>query len=268
MLHVRCPICGETLEQNDTSWRCERGHQFDVARQGYVNLLTVAQKHSKNPGDTREQIAARKDFLDAGFYKPIADTLSRIILPYAPEIILDVGCGEGYYLTQLGQALPDTELWGLDIAKDAVRYAAVRNKRAHWLTATAAHLPFPDESFDCLISMFALTSPAEFQRVLKPGGLFVQVIAGTAHLMALKRIIYREIILREKVLHPELDGFMLTNSETAAFSFTLSANTQVQNLLAMTPHYFRISKDGAQRIAGTQTLKDRAEVIFNCYRRI
>ena len=177
MIQVICPVCGAVLEPQGTAWRCVQGHCFDVARQGYVNLLTVTQKHSRHPGDTREMVAARRAFLDAGWYAPIAKTLADLVRRFCPEAasVLDAGCGEGYYLSQLGWV---PERWGIDISRDAVRYAAARDRGAHWLTATAAHLPFADGGFDCVLSMFALTAGAEFFRVLRPGGIFVQVLAG------------------------------------------------------------------------------------------
>ena len=260
-----CPVCGAPLSTERPAWKCENNHSFDVARQGYVNLLPVTQKHSLHPGDSAVMVAARRDFLNAGYYAPIAEKLRELIAAYAPqaEAILDVGCGEGYYLSHLDAK----ERWGVDISKDAVRYAAVREKHARFLAATAAHLPFPDAAFDCLLSMFALTAAAEFARVLKDGGVFVQVLAGETHLSALKTIIYPTLLEKEKDLHPRLDGFDLLHAETLSFSFSLETREAVQNLLYMTPHAWRISKDGAEALAQISRLTDRAEVVFNVYSR-
>lgn len=265
-MNLLCPVCGRALETRTTVWVCSEGHAFDVARQGYVNLLPVTRKHSLHPGDTREMVAARRAFLEAGYYRPIADTLKRLLAACAPNArtVLDAGCGEGYYLGQLD--IP--ERWGIDISKDAVRSAAGRDKSAHWLTATAAHLPFSDGSFDCLLSMFALTAAEEFARVLHKGGIFVQVLAGPEHLPALKRIIYPTLTEKEKNLHPSLSGFRLLHTETLAFSFTLPAQEDVHNLLYMTPHVWRIRKENAEALARTACLTDAAQVIFNVYERI
>jgi len=267
MVQVICPVCGAKLNTEGGSWRCEAGHSFDVARQGYVNLLPVSQKHSKRPGDTREQVAARKAFLDSGVYGPIAETLAALTAAAEPAAMLDVGCGEGYYLTKVQEHLPALEGWGIDISKDAVRYAAVRNKQAKFLTATASHLPFADGQFDVLSSMFALTLPEEFSRVLKPEGRLIQVTAGADHLMGLKSVIYPEIHRKEKTAEAELPGFVLEAERLLEFDFPLEGSEAVMQLLAMTPHFLRITKEGLQRAQETERLSDRAQVCFRVYRK-
>ena len=266
MITPLCPVCARTLQCGKAVWQCDAGHSFDVARQGYVNLLTVDRKHSLHPGDTREMVTARREFLDAGYYMPIADKLQELLRTFVPDAqsILDAGCGEGYYLGKLS-SIPDR--WGIDISKEAVRYAAARDKGAHFLTATAAHLPFSDGSFDCVLSMFALTAAEEFARVLHDGGVFVQVLAGEEHLVGLKEIIYPKLLEKEKHLQLELPHFSLLHTETLHFTFSLPEAKAVHDLLYMTPHVWRISKDGATRLAQTDTLTDTAEVIFNVYSR-
>lgn len=261
-----CPLCGQTLATGTSPWRCPNGHCFDVARQGYVNLLPVQQKHARHPGDTPAQVAARKRFLDAGFYAPIRDTALALLQPHLPPrpSLLDAGCGEGYYSTALAQAL-HAELWGVDISKDAVRYAAVRYRSGHWIAASAAHLPFPGGCFDAVLSLFALTMAEEFARVLRPGGLFLQVLAGEEHLLGLKRLIYPALLHRPK--HPPIPaGFTLLEERELSFSFILTAPQQIQDLLAMTPHYWRITRTGAEAAAAQETLKDTAQVVFRLFR--
>lgn len=265
MIAPLCPICGEKLTTEKPAWVCCNRHSFDVARQGYVNLLTVSQKHSLHPGDSSVMVAARRSFLNEGYYLPIVDTLQKLITQFAPnaETVLDAGCGEGYYLSHID--IP--ERWGIDISKDAVRFAAVREKNANWLTATAAHLPFADASFDVLLSMFALTAEHEFARVLKENGIFIQVLAGEHHLSALKSIIYPTLLQKDKTLHPDLEGFSLLHEETLRFDFELNNHKMIQNLLYMTPHAWRISPEGAEALAKAEHLADCAEVVFNVYGR-
>lgn len=120
----------------------------------------------------------------------------------------------------MGAALPDAALYGLDISKDAVRLAAGKYKSGTWLCGTAAHLPFPPESLDLILSMFALTVPGEFHRVLVPGGIYLQVLAAEDHLLELKKVIYPEVLHQEKISIPTLPGFALVESRSVSFSFT------------------------------------------------
>ena len=266
-MNLLCPICGLKLNKEDKRYLCRNNHSFDVARQGHVNLLVVQQKHSLNPGDTREQVLSRREFLEAGYYAPISETLIRTAkkLGISGEI-LDVGCGEGYYSARLADAL-GAQLTGLDISKEAVRCAAAKYKGKQWLCATAAHIPVEDESADLLTSLFALTLPEEFRRVLKPGGYYFQVLAAEDHLLGLKGIIYDTLIFKEKDTVPELPGFERVDSIPIRFDFTVEGQ-QIQNLFSMTPHVFRIGKDGAQRLRETQVLTDTASCVLNVFRRV
>ena len=263
-MELLCPICGETLTKQDKSYICANRHSFDIARQGHVNLLPVQNKRSLNPGDTAQQVAGRRAFLDGGFYTPIRDALCSLAKDHGcTGPILDVGCGEGYYSAALSGVL-DAELLGLDISKEAVRYAAGRYKQAAWICASAAHLPVKDQSVGLLTSLFALTIPEEFSRVLRADGAYIQVLAAEDHLLGLKNIIYPELHHKEKFTTPELPGFRLAESRKVQFTFTVEGE-QVQNLLRMTPHVYRIGKAGADRLRQTGKLTDTASVVLNLY---
>ena len=179
---LACPLDGLPLHCNGSAWTCASGHSFDIASQGYTNLLPVQNKRSRDPGDSKEMIAARRRFLTAGFYHPIAAAVSRAVLADLPAGItsscLDAGCGEGYYLRQLAAAVPDEQtlaLLGLDISKWAVLAAAKQDKRPSWVVGSNAKLPVLPGTLDRVLCMFGFPVYAEFARVLKPGGLLVQL---------------------------------------------------------------------------------------------
>lgn len=265
-MELECPICGEQLKLQDKRYSCVNNHSFDLARQGYVNLLVVQNKHSLNPGDTREQVLSRREFLEADHYAPIVRTL----IDTAKELgirgqILDVGCGEGYYSARLADAL-ESPLLGLDISKEAVRCAAAKYKGKQWLCATAAHIPVGAESVSLLTSLFAITLPGEFARVLRKDGWYFQVLAAQDHLLGLKSVIYDQLNLKEKDTVPELPGFELVKSVPIRFTFTVEGQ-QIRNLFSMTPHVFRVGKEGVRRLEQTQTLTDTASCVLNVYRR-
>lgn len=265
-MELICPICGNPLTRSERSYRCGSNHSFDIARQGYVNLLPVQQKHSIDPGDTREQVLARRAFLDTGTYAPILEAVTELAQKWgASGGILDVGCGEGYYCAGLSRAL-GLPLTGVDISKEAVRCAAARYKGPNWLCATAAHLPVADGSVGLLTSLFALTLEAEYARVLRDGGLYIQVLAAPDHLMSLKKIIYENLTGKPKDSVPALSGFTLLESRSVSFDFRLQGE-EILWLFSMTPHLFRIGKSGAQRLVETQVLEDRASCVVNVYRK-
>lgn len=264
-MELQCPVCAEVLSRESHALVCPKGHSFDIARQGYCNLLTVQQKHSAAPGDTPEQVRSRRSFLEGGYYAPICEALIAAAKKYgAAGELLDIGCGEGYYSSRLAQAM-GLNLTGVDISKDAVRCAAGSYKNAQWVCATAAHLPFADSSADVLTSLFALTLPEEFRRVLKKDGLFFQVLAAQDHLLGLKGIIYDRLIFKEKDTAAQIEGFTLLESIPIRFTFTAEGQ-QVQNLLSMTPHVYRITKAGAQRLTQTPVLTDTASCMLNVFR--
>ena len=264
-MELICPLCGLPLTKTEKRLNCPNRHSFDIARQGYVHLLPVQSKHSRSPGDTREQVTSRRRFLEGGFYEPIAKAVTRAALDAGIQgEILDVGCGEGYYGAYLARAL-GCPLTGVDISKEAVRCAAGKYKGHQWLCASAAHLPVKDGAVSLLTSLFSVTLPGEFHRVLRPGGYFLQVLAAEDHLLGLKSIVYDRLTHKEKDLAPTLPGFQLLDSRPIRFSFQLEGE-QIRSLFAMTPHLFRIGKAGAQRLAETTRLQDTASCILNVYR--
>ena len=201
---LACPLDGAPLQRSGASWRCADGHCFDIAAQGYVNLLPVQNKRSLDPGDSKEMVAARRRFLEAGHYQPIADAVAQAVLQAAPAArtltCLDAGCGEGYYLRQLAATAGDAHplaLLGLDISKWAVQAAAKRDgqdargtPRAAWIVGSNAGLPVLPGTLDRVLCMFGFPVYAEFARVLKPRGQLVQIDAGPDHLRELREIIY------------------------------------------------------------------------------
>ncbi len=263
-MELICPLCAQPLLREERRCICSANHSFDMAKQGYVNLLTVQEKHSLNPGDTREQVLSRRAFLESNAYAPIVDTLISVAKRYgASGPLLDVGCGEGYYSSRLAGAL-DCELIGMDISKEAVRFASAKYKQGTWICATASHIPVPDHSIGTITSLFALTMPTEFHRCLCKHGLYLQVIAAEDHLMGLKSIIYPEIKHKQKNTVPDISGFQHLESFPIQFLLQLEGE-QVQNILYMTPHVYRIGKEGLDRLRTTEKLTDTASCVLNVY---
>ncbi len=150
-----------------------------MARQGYVNLLPVQHKRSKQPGDSKEMVSARTRFLDSGVYESIADRLAEIVVAQVSgdkEIcLMDAGCGEGYYFNYVFNILKgkegcsDLSFIGLDISKDAIVGAAKRNKQITWLVGTNRQPPLEPASVDIITCLFGFQSFEGFGKISRPG---------------------------------------------------------------------------------------------------
>lgn len=271
---LACPLDGTPLHRHGAAWRCASGHSFDIASQGYANLLPVQHKRSRDPGDSKDMIAARRRFLTAGFYQPIADAVSRMALAGLPagatSSCLDAGCGEGYYLRQLAAAVPDEQtlsLLGLDISRWAVLAAAKQDGRVNWVVGSNAHLPVLSGTLDRVLCLFGFPVYSEFARVLKPGGRLLQVDAGCDHLRELREIIYPSLKPQRTAETPPPAGFSHLLTETLRFPIALTDAGQIADLLTMTPHLYRASAEGRARAATLTALSLRVDVRITCLER-
>ncbi|MEQ1661481.1 MAG: putative RNA methyltransferase [Thiobacillus sp.] len=271
---LACPLDGLPLQPTGSAWRCASGHNFDIASQGYTHLLPVQHKRSRDPGDSKAMIAARRRFLSAGFYQPIATAVSQAMLDNVPGDArlncLDAGCGEGYYLSQLAATAQDEQtlaLLGLDISKWAVLAAAKQDTRATWVVGSNANLPVLTGTLDRLLCLFGFPVYAEFARVLKPGGLLVQVDAGPDHLRALRETIYPSLKLARQTEPTAPPGFSRRSPVTLRYSIDLTHTGQIADLLTMTPHLYRASAEGRARAVALTQLALDVDVRITCFER-
>lgn len=273
---LRCPLDGHPFEQHGACLRCAAGHSFDIARQGYVNLLGAADKRSRDPGDNKAMISARRAFLDAGHYQAIADRLAQLVVPLCradalgeAPFIVDAGCGEGYYLQQLASALQHKRttpagILGFDISKWAVQ-AATKRLPATWLVASNRHIPLADHSVDIMLSLFGFPEYAEFLRVLRPGGTLVLVNAGPGHLLELRKIIYPDVRLTDsnQAAAAVRAGFRQLSHVPHRHTVSLPDQASINQLLSMTPHLFRASAQGKERARTLSELALGVDVVFD-----
>jgi len=269
---LACPLDGAPLLRDGSAWRCASGHSFDIASQGYTNLLPVQNKRSRDPGDSKAMVAARRRFLNAGYYQPIAAAVSLAVLtglsPDETSSCLDAGCGEGYYLRQLAAAM-DTEhtlaLLGLDISKWAVQSAAKQDKRPNWIVGSNANLPVQSNTLDRLLCIFGFPVYSEFSRVLKPNGQLLQVDPGPDHLRELREIIYPSLKPARTDERQDPEGFTRLTTETVCYALELSGAEQIADLLAMTPHLYRANAEGRAKAAALTTLTVTVDVRLSCF---
>lgn len=247
MPELICPLCRQRLQREEALWRCAGGHAFDIAREGYVNLLPVQHKHSKAPGDNPDMVVARRAFLDAGHYAPLRERLLALVRTLRPSRMLDLGCGEGYYTGAFADAVPD--LTGLDIAKPAVRLAAKRVPGVQWIVGSGALLPLADGSVDLVTSLFSPLPVREMQRVLSPEGRLLVATPSPDHLWTIREALFGEVRAHEPAKFAETlsAAFRLERTEEVRAPLALS-QTALRQLLAMTPYVWKARPERRQAL--------------------
>ena len=267
---LRCPKCSSPLIRDGGSVRCAAGHSYDLSAKGTLNLSPAA---GKNHGDDAEMIASRRRFLQTGSYAPLSDALSREIAERIGDgspLILDAGCGEGYYTASVADRLPSSRLIALDISPEAVRECAKREQaragRLFPLVAGVYRLPLSDGSVDGVISAFSPYAGEEFRRVLRPGGYLFRAIPDRRHLFALKEVLYEEPYENELAGFEE-EGFNFCGAKEIKTVFTLKTPSEIADLFHMTPYGYRTPPAGKERLAALHELTDEAEFLLLTYRR-
>lgn len=261
-----CPLCQQPLILTDKSYCCDNNHSFDRAKQGYVNLLPVQFKHSKAPGDNKEMVIARRTFLDKGFYQPLVDKMLELYQQYGDSNapLFDAGCGEGFYTHQHKTTFND--VYGIDIAKETIKIAAKRYKNCHFSVGTLSKLPFAENTFAWLISVYAPILEAEFTRVLKKGGYLLTVTPAEQHLFELKQLIYRQANEHDLSKNP-INELTLIEEQKLSYPMNFDNSGDVLNLLAMTPFAFKASKELIDKIKTMTTFSCQADFVLRLYKK-
>lgn len=305
-----CPYCQSPLLPDAKTWLCDGSlnakgtrHPFDVARQGYVNLLPVQNKKSKDPGDSQQSIDARHRFLSQGFYQPLQQLIANLVQVNSEQSAgfahsqsstqtwLDVGCGEGYYTGAIAEALAATEannpcLIALDISKPAVATTArvAKQNQQLWyqvtadkpntkttaiypMVASASHLPLVDNSLDGISTIFSPILVEEFARVLKLGGRLLIAKPDAGHLQSMREALFDEVRPHDsdKFLDELAPDFKLVDSHQVTADLTLNKQS-LADLLTMTPYSYRAKAEKREALlASTEQEKFKTEAKFVVY---
>ncbi len=268
---LRCPICGEDFELIDGKTLACNGkkrHCYDMAASGYVNLASPVQSGG---GDSKEAVRARREFLDLGYYRSVSEELARICAEHksTDDILLDAGCGEGYYTGYLCKKGFSTI--GVDISKFAVDSAAKRlardeNENFFFMAASVFALPVKTGSVDILTNVFAPCAEAEYARVLKNDGVLVVVWAGERHLLGLKEAIYDSTHIN--TVRADLpESMQLIDTSRVRYTATIEGREQIKALFAMTPYYWRTSKEDAHKLDKLDTLTTEIDIMISVYKK-
>ncbi len=249
-MHYICPLCAQPLTLTERTWGCPQAHRFDMAKEGYVNLLPVQQKNSKDPGDNQQMMFARREFLNAGYYQGLSDRVNQLALDYASSAqrILDIGCGEGYYSHRLYEHLAqhhNCQLQGVDISKSAIRYAAKRYPHLSFCVASSYQMPIASQSIELAIRIYAPSKAEELKRVMAKGGILMTVSPGPTHHFALKQQIYAEPRLHSQS-EAQIEGFECLHQEQLKSQLELDNAHAIGHFLEMTPYAWKFTDEQKQ----------------------
>lgn len=274
-MSYQCPLCHLALTPSEGGLTCENNHQFDRAKEGYVNLMPVQHKRSKEPGDNVDMMQARRRFLATDHYHPLREAVTELCIihtEHSPRQILDIGCGEGYYTAYIAKKLASlssyTTCYGLDISKVAIRYAAKRYTSPHmqFCVASSQRLPFADHSLDAVIRIYAPCEAPELARVLSSQGVVITVTPAARHLYQLKELIYKEAHLHDEA--PEiLAGFELIKETKLSYAMTMSGE-QADDLLQMTPFAWKASAELRAQLTASLEMNCEADFMLRVFKKV
>lgn len=270
---LKCPVCSLSLKRCVKQYICLNNHSFDIASKGHINLLLANQKKTKDPGDSKEMMEGRKDFLNKGYYHTFSEKLNEVIIANINGTninILDVGCGEGYFLSRLKESIyiknsnfalnKKFDFFGVDISKAAVTHAVKRDKKINFIVSSNFNIPIMPSTIDIIIRNFAPSDEVELRRVIKDKGKLIVVTPGIEHLYGLKEILYVNPRKHEEK-EITFEGFKLIQNTEVKYNIHLEDRESVQNLITMTPYYWRV--DNAMREKANETSKLSTELHFN-----
>ena len=261
---LACPVCQKALLEGETVFSCPSGHSFDKAKEGYVNLLQNAKGQH---GDNRLMLDGRRRFLEAGYYEKLRNAVACAAKKHLPSgaVLLDVGCGEGYYTEALAREV--ATVYGFDVSRDAVRSAAKRKCGAHLFVGSAYAMPVLDGSVDGLTLLFSPFCREEILRALKPHGILIMAIPGVRHLFGLKKAIY-DTPYENRVGDTNIEGLTLLSRESIKGEITLKTNEEIVSLFSMTPYYYKTSKADHEKLSKLEHLVTEIEFELLVYQKI
>ena len=270
-----CPLCSAPLTRQERAYHCPNGHTFDLAAAGYTHLLPPNRKHSKAPGDDKEMVAARSAFLEKGYYLPLRRALEELVCQLTENldspVLLDSGCGEGWYTAGLYRALCEHKklprIAGIDISKFALKKAARRLKEGEFAVASVYRLPLADCCTDLITNVFSPLAAEEFARILRPGGFYLYVVPSARHLWQMKEVLYQRPY-ENPVKVEEYPGFVHTDTCPVRYTISMDDSADWMALFGMTPYAWKTPREGIQRLENLSRLETEIGFDIHIYQRI
>jgi 23S rRNA (guanine745-N1)-methyltransferase len=256
---IACPNCMEPLSKEEQVWTCANKHAFDVSKEGYLNLLLPNKKKSNDPGDTKQMIRSREDFLSTGTFDFLIDRLKTEIVTLYKESItedkqglaLDLGCGSGYYNRHLFES-PLFQRIGIDISKNAASIAARIDKESLYLVGSVFSVPVLDQTVDMLLNIFSPLELKEAHRLLKEGGHLIKVVPGKKHMVEISEMIYEKVIEHSSDFEKKVNSFegLSIHSQFQLEQKVTICSENLLSWISMTPFFYKFEKAELSKLKG------------------
>lgn len=262
-----CPVCQKELIKNEKSFICENSHSFDIAKQGYVNLLCSSHKDGSLIGDNKDMANSRRSFLQKGYFESLILAVSDFIneKEITSPAIADICCGEGYYSSYIKNKT-NADVYAFDISKEMIKLAAKRKEDISFFVANISAIPLKSNSFDFAIHLFAPFHEKEFSRIIKNDGYILSVIPGERHLFELKELLYDTPYLNDEKA-PETKELTLKDRIKVTSKVLLENSKDIDALFKMTPYYYHTKQSDKDKIAELQTLEITTDFVILVYKK-
>lgn len=255
---IICPVCKKPLEKQDKTYKCINMHNFDISKEGYINLYL---KKSQNSGDEKEMIKARNDFLSNDFYNFLRKELNDIIVSYDTVNFVDLACGEGYYTNYF-----DVEnKIGIDLSKNGLKIASKKDKKTTYILSSIFNTPIESNSVDTVLTCFAPIAKEEIKRILKTNGYFLLVRPNVLHLNELRNVVY-DNPYDNIVEDIKIDGLTKIKQYSISNKETLN-NDQLLSLFKMTPYYHTTSEKDKEKLNFINELSLTFDFVISIYKK-
>lgn len=260
-----CPVCKSDMHINTNCLKCVNGHSFDIAKEGYVNLLSSSHKSGDLIGDNKSMALSRQSFLNKGYFSALSSFISNYVRENYTDksVLLDICCGEGYYSSEILKN-NNLTLYGFDLSKSMVRLAAKRKLNASFFVANLSKIPLKDECVNLAFHLFAPFCEKEFYRILKNGGKILTAVPGENHLYELKKEIYEKPYKNDEKL-PQTQNLKLINTYKTSKKIHLPLSDDIESLFMMTPYYYRTSPKDKEKIKKLTSLDITTEFVIGEY---
>lgn len=261
---LKCPKCGDVLNKEGNRYCCKKEHSYDISKRGYCNLLLGNQKST---GDDKGMVRARTMFLSRGYYQKLSDRIIELLKKLQVTIVVDAGCGEGYYTNQIKSNLPNIQLYGFDLSKVAIDEASRSKNGVFYGVCNVFQMPLENECVDAIVSVFAPVNEDENARLLKEGGYFIKVGPGPKHLLDMKKIVYENVYENEEKLMKHIE-FKLLEHEVLDYDITVDNEEDIQALFQMTPYYWKSPKEGSDALHALHSLHTKVQFSIELYQKV